>query len=361
MLNFRLKNALKQPMNAQEVPRIPRRILRWLASLRDPPPPTPLPAAPSSNNIRQSRPERRMRSQPAEDRARDMAFLALLTSRPMQQDGPTPWATAGVFGRGNLARDLYASMSEPVRKIAAEILPEAGVHMMLDGQLVVHCHIGDDDDLEAIAKCASPFLVHIVATASPKSVLFKVSNVMSLQHMLFLPDARSRMLAAQPMLLQTLYVIANALLDVHEHSLVHGYVSSHNVFVSRIDGIQVGVPGTSVTDEALLAWTAPEVLAGDSPPSFASDIYAFGILMTELDAFQLPFDDYDFDDEVALTTAVVDGGLRPALRDDCEQWYRDLVDHCVAADPACRPTAWEIVELLQGRLDDALARNKSQS
>ncbi|EQC26794.1 hypothetical protein SDRG_15383 [Saprolegnia diclina VS20] len=124
--------------------------------------------------------------------------------------------------------------------------------------------------------------------------------------------------------------------------------------MSSINGVQVGVPGTSVTDEALLAWTAPEVLAGDSPPSFASDIYAFGILMTELDTYQLPFDDYDFDDEVALTTAVVDGGLRPTLRDDCQVWYRNLVGRCVDADPLNRPTAAYLVTTLQTLLDDAL-------
>ncbi|KDO21909.1 TKL protein kinase [Saprolegnia parasitica CBS 223.65] len=347
MLNFRLKHALQQPTSAQEVPRIPRRILRWLASHRDPLPP----AAPSSTNMMQRRSERRMRGHSAEGLARDMAFLAMLASRPMQQNDPMPWATAGMFGRAALARDLYASMSEP---IAGETLPKAGVPMMLHDQLVVHYHIGDDDDLEAIAMCASPFLVPIVATASPKSVLLEASRALTLQNTLLVPGARSRMLAAAPTLLQILYVIANALLDVHERSLVHGHLSSHNVFMSRIGGIQVGVPGMSATDEALLAWTAPEVLTGDAPPSSASDIYAFGILMTELNTFQLPFDDFNFDDEVALTTAVVDGGLRPTLRDDCDAWYRTLVRRCVDADPLNRPTAKDLVELLQERLDDTI-------
>ncbi|KDO20168.1 TKL protein kinase [Saprolegnia parasitica CBS 223.65] len=350
ILSVRLKRALQQPTSAQEVPCIPRRVLRWLASHRDPLPP----AAPSSTNMMQRRSERRMRGHSAEGRARDMAFLAMLASRPMQPNDPMPWATADVFGRAALARDLYASMSEPVRKIAAETLPKAGVPMMLHDQLVVHYHIGDDDDLEAIAMCSSPFLVSIVATASPQSVLLEVSRALTLQNTLLVPDARSRMLAADPTILQTLYVIANALLDVHEHSLVHGYLSSHNVFMSRIDGIQVGVPGMSATENALLAWTAPEVLTGDSPPSSASDIYAFGILMTELDTFQLPFEEYEFDDEVALTTAVVDGGLRPTLRDDCDVWYRTLVGRCVDADPLHRPTAEDLVELLQERLDDAI-------
>ncbi|KDO20159.1 TKL protein kinase [Saprolegnia parasitica CBS 223.65] len=248
---------------------------------------------------------------------------------------------------------LKRALQQPT--IAAETLPKAGVPMMLHDQLVVHYHIGDDDDLEAIAMCSSPFLVSIVATASPQSVLLNVSRVLTLQNTLLAPGARSRMLAAAPTLLQILYVIANALLDVHERSLVHGYLSSHNVFMSRIGGIQVGVPGMSATDEALLAWTAPEVLTGDAPPSSASDIYAFGILMTELNTFQQPYEDEAFEDEVALTMAVVDGGLRPNLRDECEFWYRDLVGRCLDADPSNRPTAKDLVELLQERLDDELA------
>ncbi|KDO21917.1 hypothetical protein SPRG_22321 [Saprolegnia parasitica CBS 223.65] len=136
--------------------------------------------------------------------------------------------------------------------------------------------------------------------------------------------------------------VARALVDVHAHGLVHGYLSSHNVFFSPASKVQVGVPGTSATDDALLEWTAPEVLAGDAPPSFASDIYAFGILMTEFDTFKQPYEDDAFDDEVALTIAVVDGGYRPALRDNCEGWLQDLVDRCVDADPNLRPTAVEL-------------------
>ncbi|EQC26801.1 hypothetical protein SDRG_15390 [Saprolegnia diclina VS20] len=123
-------------------------------------------------------------------------------------------------------------------------------------------------------------------------------------------------------LCKALYFIANGLLDVYAKGLVHGSLSSHNVFVSSPTFIQVGVPGTRLAAAVV-----------------ASDVYAFGILTSELNAFQLPFDDYDFDDEVALTTAVVDGGLRPTLREKRDDWYRDLVGRCVDADPLNRPTA----------------------
>ncbi|KDO22845.1 hypothetical protein SPRG_11982 [Saprolegnia parasitica CBS 223.65] len=119
------------------------------------------------------------------------------------------------------------------------------------------------------------------------------------------------------MTLQLLYIVVNALVDLHAHSLVHGHLSSYNVFLSPTEFFQVGVPGTSVTDDALLGWTAPR-------------------------CSQATRDHDDLEDEVAMTMAVVYGGLRPALRDDCEQWYRDLVDRCVAANPAHRPTATDI-------------------
>ncbi|KDO20167.1 serine/threonine protein kinase [Saprolegnia parasitica CBS 223.65] len=219
----------------------------------------------------------------------------------------------------------------------------------MGGDVVTHRLIGDDEDLDAIARCTSPYLVPVVAAIAPKSLLVRGTFLRLRQLM-----AESKDMLPDPLIEMDFgHTVASALVDVHAHSLVHGYLSSHNVFFSPALKVHVGVPGTSATDDALLEWTAPEVLAGDAPPSSASDIYAFGILMTEFDTFKLPYEDDAFDDEVALTTAVVDGGYRPALRDNCEEWLQDLVDRCVDADPNLRPTAVELAASLQKLLDQA--------
>ncbi|KDO18220.1 hypothetical protein SPRG_16383 [Saprolegnia parasitica CBS 223.65] len=147
-----------------------------------------------------------------------------------------------------------------------------------------------------------------------------------------------------------LYTVANALVDLHTHGIVHGHLSSYDVIWSSTEFVQVDVPGIVGLDQARLEWVAPEVLAGDSPPSFASDMYAFGVLMTELDTFSLPFEDYGLDDRVAITTAVVDGGLRPTLGDDCEDWYRTLVDRCLHMDPSLRPTASDVANFCKPQM-----------
>ncbi|EQC31903.1 TKL protein kinase [Saprolegnia diclina VS20] len=359
MLHIRLKMAMNPAVERSKSRRItrdeqaiPRSILRWLARFHAAEPDTSRPQ-PSPSVI-----DANQYSNEQGALVRDAVFLETLASRAASTrhrgSGMMPWASASAVGRGVVARILYARTSDPVLEMLVDNLPAIGVAAMHRGHNVVHRHVGNGDDLEAIAKCTSPFIVQLVATARPQSVLVQDSLSKSLRDVQAAPHARAKMQAAGFMQLQIIYVIANALADIHAHGLVHGHLSSHNVFFSPTMFFQVGVPGTSATDDALLAWTAPEVLAGDSPPSPASDVYAFGILMTELDTFQLPFADYDFDDEVALAVAVVDGGLRPTLRDDCDVWYRNLVGLCVDADPLNRPTAAYLVELLQELLDDTI-------
>ncbi|EQC31905.1 TKL protein kinase [Saprolegnia diclina VS20] len=355
IVHARLKKALKATRVAYDEPAIPRSVRRWLARMSDPPADRRPPTAPSMAKAKQKRSGEADTSQASA--GVNLCGIELLpppTSVRQFEDTVAPRAAASSKGQSALARRLFTSTRAPVLTISADHLPEPGATGTVDGRVVVHRHVGDDDPLDAIRRCTSPFIEPIVAAALPTSVFVEVTKALRLQQVLQAPHAREDMQHAGALKLHMIYAVANALVDLHDVGLVHGHLSSHNVIFSPRNFIQICVPGTSATDDALLAWTAPEVLAGDAPPSSASDIYAFGILLTEFDTFAEPFADYDFDDEVALAVAVVDGDLRPTLRDDCQVWYRNLVGLCLDTDPLNRPTAADLVELFQHFIDDTM-------
>ena len=75
------------------------------------------------------------------------------------------------------------------------------------------------------------------------------------------------------------------------------------------------------------AWAAPEVLMGQ-PTSEAADIYSFGVLLWELSVREAPAGRH----------------LRPVqVPEEAPASVVDLMNRCLSADPATRPTALELV------------------
>ncbi|EQC26788.1 TKL protein kinase [Saprolegnia diclina VS20] len=351
MLNIRLKMAMKPTatrLAPNNVPEIPHGILRWLARTNELAA-QPLRTLESKDRIADD--EQEQAGTGALGGARCVGRFVCLQHLLDGEVCPfmTPRDQSHCTSHGSTSPVDRAAAMGPTRmesepEILADELPKPGVPFKLHEAIVTHRRVRTVEHFDAIVSCSSPHLLKIVACVAPTSIV--VSHHDSLYELIQVPDECKLELDEKVNQIQVAYAVAKALAEVHSHGLVHGYLSSHNVFFDSSESTKVGVPGTSAIDDALLAWTAPEVLAGHSPPSFASDIYAFGILLTELDTLKLPFDDYDFEDDVEITTAVVDGGLRPTLRDDCEQWYRNLVGLCLDVDPHHRPTAADLVELL---------------
>lgn len=99
-------------------------------------------------------------------------------------------------------------------------------------------------------------------------------------------------------------------------------------------------------------WAAPEVLEG-TKYSERSDIYSFGVVLSEIDTCQAPYCDVKTSERgtkmqpFLILTQIMAGELQPTFTDDCPAFIRQLGDRCLDHDPSVRPSAEEIVGLLE--------------
>ncbi|KAI9911085.1 hypothetical protein PsorP6_009805 [Peronosclerospora sorghi] len=103
-------------------------------------------------------------------------------------------------------------------------------------------------------------------------------------------------------------------------------------------------------------WHAPEVLAGEARYSPAVDMYAFGVILTELDSHELPFSDIALSNGQPLSEhAVLDllrtGAIRPSLSDRCPHGVARLTMECLALEPGLRPTAAQAADRLRALVE----------
>lgn len=98
-------------------------------------------------------------------------------------------------------------------------------------------------------------------------------------------------------------------------------------------------------------WTAPEVLQGEMP-SEKADMYAFGVILAELDTHQPPYEGLK-----CMTTGtnlpphqilhkIVAGELKPTTSPFCPLEIAELIDTCLDTDPQRRPSASEAMVVL---------------
>ncbi|CAB4443346.1 unnamed protein product [Rhizophagus irregularis] len=92
----------------------------------------------------------------------------------------------------------------------------------------------------------------------------------------------------------------------------------------------------------VLPYIAPEVLNGE-PYTLSSDIYSFGVIMTELSFGKPPF--YNRKHDISLVLEICNG-IRPEFGKGTPEIYKKLAYRCMSAIPNQRPTADELCDIL---------------
>lgn len=95
--------------------------------------------------------------------------------------------------------------------------------------------------------------------------------------------------------------------------------------------------------ENSVAWMAPELLRGQRHATEQTDMYAFGVLLTELDTCELPYtlgiDDLDREQVAMLVSS---GCIRPSLAMDCPVPIQELILKCLSFSAEDRPAGVEV-------------------
>ncbi|TMW58371.1 hypothetical protein Poli38472_009930 [Pythium oligandrum] len=143
-------------------------------------------------------------------------------------------------------------------------------------------------------------------------------------------------------------------LQSFEPAVIHHELRSKNIlFSAQYDAktcnfgapceYQLDVTRTTTMDT--VAWIAPEVLRGERY-TVKSDIYSFGIILTELATCSVPFEGMA---NAAIVLKVTNDDERPSLDDaECPDQIKRLARLCMSGKPEERPSAVQLHRDLRG-------------
>lgn len=152
--------------------------------------------------------------------------------------------------------------------------------------------------------------------------------------------------------------IVEALVYVHSFvpSIVHRDLKSRNVLLSndfRAKLTDFGTARAQSENNTMTVgvgtgrWLAPEVLSGSKDYGPPADVFSFGVMLSELDTHEIPYDDARGPSgkkltNVAILQMVAIGQVRPTFSPDCPPDLRALAEHCMAQEPETRPTTPQV-------------------
>ncbi|XP_015113864.1 raf homolog serine/threonine-protein kinase Raf [Diachasma alloeum] len=150
---------------------------------------------------------------------------------------------------------------------------------------------------------------------------------------------------------------------LHAKNIIHRDLKSNNIFLHDDLTVKIGDfglataktrwSGTQQSNQPTgsILWMAPEVIRMDekNPYSFQSDVYAFGVVLFELLAGQLPYSNINNKDQILYK--VGRGYLKPdlnKLRSDTPKVLKRLTEECIKFSRDERPIFRQIHGNLEG-------------
>jgi len=148
--------------------------------------------------------------------------------------------------------------------------------------------------------------------------------------------------------------IARGVLHLHNNNIVHRDLAARNILLSetRIPKIsdfgmsrilaREDEEGHTNTEFGPIRWMAPESIA-NKVYSQKSDVWSFGIVVWEIVAESLPYQDEDL---VDVLVQIRDKARTPKIPEECPPLLRELMELCWKRQPEERPTLKEISQML---------------
>ncbi|CAI5702405.1 unnamed protein product [Peronospora effusa] len=156
--------------------------------------------------------------------------------------------------------------------------------------------------------------------------------------------------------------VADALGYLHGLSpkVIHRDLKSKNILLDdsfRAKLSDFGISRERAVEDTMTAgvgtiyWTAPEVLMGKKYTEKA-DIFSFGIVLSELDTHAVPYSDKRDRSgkklqSMKIVQMVIRRNMRPTFSPECPALVKELVDRCLDSDPDVRPSAMELLRIIQ--------------
>ncbi|KAI9920676.1 hypothetical protein PsorP6_001635 [Peronosclerospora sorghi] len=146
-------------------------------------------------------------------------------------------------------------------------------------------------------------------------------------------------------------------------ALIHRDIKSRNILVDSEKGAKLSdfgesrertVARTMTAGVGTARWVAPEIILGEDYSELA-DIYSLGVLLTEMDTHQIPYQTLGLEESTIVQQVAV-GKLRPKVSDTCPEVIRRLTHECLQYDPSLRPSAARVLQTL---LSSPLVRRPS--
>ncbi|RHY20438.1 hypothetical protein DYB32_010031 [Aphanomyces invadans] len=163
--------------------------------------------------------------------------------------------------------------------------------------------------------------------------------------------------------------IAQGLVYLHSLTpkIIHRDLKSKNVlldekFTAKINDF--GISRVRQFEETMTAgvgtalWAAPEVFMAKKYNDRA-DVYSLGVVLSELDTCAIPFADQAIGkngklDGMAVIKLVTQKRAKPTFSPQCPPPVLDLAMRCLDYEPENRPSAADVVELIQHQIKPAL-------